>query len=77
MTTEVKYTVWNVHPGRGHRPHIVAEETHSFPNPNNETCLKAAGKKYCELMTKWNGPKWEGQFIFNPRRVKYKVEYSY
>lgn len=77
MTTEAKYTVWDMHPGRGKRKHIVSEETHSFPNPNGDRYLRAVGKKYEELMKQWNGQKWLSQFIFKPGKCRYEVAYEY
>ena len=75
----VRYHVWDVHPGCGGRKRIVSEETHVFPNPNGERFLKAAGRKYSELMAKWNGPTWERRFIFarGAKRCRYEVQYEY
>ena len=75
----VKYTVRDMHPGRGRktRGQIVLEETYKFPNPNGERFLKAAGHKYSELMEQWNGPKWQSQFIFRRGGCRYEVQYEY
>ena len=72
----VKYAVWDMHPWRGGHKQIVSEETHVFPNPGGDLYLRAAGRKYSELMEKWNGPQWLMK-VGRKRGCRYEVEYEY
>lgn len=55
MTVTVKFEVLDMHPGRGHVRQCVHEETQKYET-ENPAIIPGAGKHYCELFKKFNGP---------------------
>lgn len=52
----VRFEVLDLHPGRGKRRSCVYDETLAFQSPDPDPAIiPGAGKRYVELLKKWNG----------------------
>lgn len=71
-TVNVKFEVFDNHPGVGHKCGVVHEEVMKFKvYEGNFAIIPDAGKHYIKLMKQFNGPKMH----LGSRHLRYEVNY--
>jgi len=69
----VKFKVFDNHPGAGHKRGVVFEETLPFKaHPGSFAIVPDAGKHYVELMKRFNGPR----AMFSLKQQRYEISYN-